>query len=217
MINKYTISSLRKGVNEMEKAKKKVIEEELTEEKAVEEATEKETEETPQAPEETPEVPAKEAEKEEAAVETTEVPGESPQVGETVVDETKQTAEKTADIEKRLEKLETEVVTPKATKEEVAFTKVVARFDNQIAKVVSVLEGLKERLEKVEAMAAPVKVKPSYLVEKSEATADTGKGAEIKKRLEELTHVRDTDLVRYQREGMQDEALRLLDELRRIQ
>lgn len=210
MISKYTISSLRKEViDEMAKAKDKKPLEEL----------EEVTEETPQAPEEAPEVPAEEAGVEETAEvteEPTEVPAESPEgVGETVIDETVQASENPDDLTKRLEKLEkTLTEEPKPTDEEVAMAKVVARFDTQIAKVTSIVERLAERLAKVESLAAPVKAQPSYLVEKG-GKPEEGEDVEKKQaRAKELENIRKTDLPRYQREGLQEEALALFDELR---
>ena len=177
------------------------------------------TEETPRAPEEAPEAPEKEVEEtEEETTEETEVSGESPEaVGETVIDETKQVSESPDDLTKRLEKLEkTLTEEPEPTDEEVAMAKVVGRFDTQIAKVTSIVERLAERLAKVEAMAAPVKARPSYLVEKG----GKPEGEEVEKkraRAAELESIRKSDIARYQREGMQEEALALFDELKELE
>jgi hypothetical protein len=195
------------AVNDLEKKHKKV------EEELVEEA---ETEETPQAPEETPEAPKTEVEE---TKETTETPVSegSPQVGETVVDETKQTSESPEDITKRLEKLEKTLMSePKTTKEEEAMAKVVARFDTQIAKVASIVEKLAGRLDKVEKMAAPVKAKPSYLVEKGEDKPESEEVQTLEKRLEELRGIADKDPQRYQRDNLQKEAFDLVDKLRKL-
>jgi len=209
MLSKFNLNW--EGVNKVnEIEKKKKVEDELVEE------TKEVSEETPQAPKEAPEAPEKEVE--ETAEETTEpeVSEGSPQVGETEVDETVQASENPEDITKRLEKLEKTLTTePETTKEEQAMTKVVARFDTQIAKVASIVEKLTERLAKVEAVAAPVKARPSYLVEKGEVS-ESGEVAKLEKRLEELTKIAKNDQGRYQREGLQDESFSIKDKLRAL-
>ena len=208
MLSKFNVNW--KGVNEVnDLEKKKKVEEELVEEVS---------EETPQAPEEAPKAPEKEVE--ETAEETTETEPEvsegSPQVGETVVDETVQASENPEDITKRLEKLEKTLTEPEMTKEDEQLAKVIARVEPQIAKVTSIVERLAERLAKVEAVAAPVKARPSYLVEKGEVP-ESEEAAKLEKRLEELTLIAKSDQERYQREGLQDEAFRVKDQLRKLQ
>jgi isoaspartyl peptidase/L-asparaginase-like protein (Ntn-hydrolase superfamily) len=94
-------------------------------------------------------------------------------------------------------------------------TKVMAKLDNQFAKVVSVLEGLEERVAKVESMAAPVKVSKSYLVDKS-VVSESSTIAKQEARLKELEKIRDADLARYQRENMQKEAFEVLDQIKEL-
>jgi hypothetical protein len=211
---KYMYDSLGKeveGMNEIEKKKAPVFEEDVVEEA---EETAPKTEEAPQAPKETPEAPKPETEETkptETPVET-KVSEEPPQ---TVVDETKQTADTTEDITKRLEKLEQTVKeSPKPTKED-GLAKLEKRYDYQLAKVVSVIERLAERLEQVEKMAAPVKAKPSFLVEKVDKP-ETEEKAKLESRLEELTKIRDSDLARYQREDLGKEALSIFDKLAKM-
>jgi hypothetical protein len=71
-------------------------------------------------------------------------------------------------------------------------------------------------LDKVEKMAAPVKAKPSYLVEKGEDKPESEEVQTLEKRLEELRGIADKDPQRYQRDNLQKEAFDLVDKLRKL-
>jgi len=179
----------RLEVNQMEKKAKKTSPKKAKEEKKVE----------PKAPE----VKAPEAEV------------KSPEPTQ-VVDEAKQTADQPSDLLKRMEKIEKSLVIKKKKKVEV---KKVELLETSLVKVASVLEKLIGRVKKLEDQPAQPKTKASYIVEKdgiSDAAEDnSGRKAEITKRLEKLMAIRQTNLTKFQN-SYQDEAWKLSDELKSL-
>ena len=85
-----------------------------------------------------------------------------------------------------------------------------------LEKITSILESVVKRVATVEAQPAAPKTVTTYAVEKElvnkeTTTADT-RVAEVRKRLAELTGIRETNLEKYQADH-QDEAFKLMDEL----